>query len=99
MTAGIVVGRRVLESTLFKTTMAKWIDRLDPTQIKILKKAFESGRHTKESRQVLRKVVAQTAEDIQNKRIGDMEDIGSIAPALEGAGINAVESSTISPAE
>lgn len=72
-TAGIVMGRKVLESTIFKTTFAKYLNRLDPRNIEILDKAFKTMRHTKESKSILRKVVAQTADDIKNKRIGEEE--------------------------
>lgn len=72
-TAGIVMGRKFLESTIFKTTFAKYLNRLDPRNIEILDKAFKTMRHTKESKSILRKVVAQTADDIKNKRIGEEE--------------------------
>lgn len=72
-TAGIVIGRRIYESTLFQTTMAKYLNRLDPRQIQILQKALKSMKHTTESKQVLRKVVAQTADDVKNQRIAEAE--------------------------
>ena len=73
--AGIIMGRKVFESTVFKTTFAKYLNRLDPTQIKILQKALKSARHTNESKRILTKVVSQTADDIESNRIGEAENI------------------------
>ena len=86
-TAGIVMGRKLLDSTIFKTTFAKYLNRLDPRNIEILDKAFRSMKHTKESKTLLRKVVAQTADDIKNNRIGEEEASRAIPdqfPAQQG---------------
>lgn len=85
--AGIVMARKMIESTVFKTTFAKYVNRLDPRQIGILKKAFETMKHTKESKQILRKVVAQTADDIKNERIADMENVTPPRSQLQGQSV------------
>lgn len=73
VTAGIVISRKMLESTLFLTTMAKYINKLDISQIEMLRQVWKVGQHTKESKQVLRSVIKKTSEDIEAKVIGEQE--------------------------
>lgn len=79
--AGVLLTRKILGSVRFKTTFAKYISRITPGQRRALEIASKTGRHTKESRLILRRVVAQTAEDIKNNRIGEME--AASAPPIE----------------
>lgn len=73
-TAGVVIGRRILESAPFKTTLAKYLNRLTESEIKSLLDITKKGaKHTKETKQLVRKVVSQTADDIRNQRIGEQE--------------------------
>lgn len=74
LTAGIVISRRILGSTLFKTTLAKYLHRLSADEIGKLMKVMAGAKHTKETIRLTRKVVAQTAEDIKNKKIGHVEN-------------------------
>lgn len=74
LTAGIVISRRVLGSTLFKTTLAKYLNRLSADEIGKMVKVMAGGRHTKETIRITRKVIAQTAEDVKNKRVGHTEN-------------------------
>lgn len=72
-TAGVVVARRAFESVPFKTTFAKYLNRLSVKQLKELLGAAKNGRHTTETRSTLRKVILQTAEDLKNQVIADEE--------------------------
>lgn len=74
LTAGIVISRRVLGSTMFKTTLAKYLNRLSVDELGKMLKVMKGGRHTKETIRITRKVVAQTAEDVKNKRVGHAEN-------------------------
>ena len=74
-TAGIIIARRMAESTLFKTTIAKYLDKLDITKFNILKNAIKSGKHTQESKKILRNVVSKTAEEMKSKLDADQENI------------------------
>jgi len=75
--AGVLLTKKVLGSVRFRTTFAKYLSRLSPKQRAIMRGAAKTGRHTKESRSILKRVTTQTAEDIKNKKIGESEAIPS----------------------
>ena len=67
--AGIVLGRRVVESPFFKLTLAKYLNRLNPAQLKKLIPILKgTKRHTKETSAIMRNVVQKTAEDMRQTR-------------------------------
>jgi hypothetical protein len=74
-TVGIVVSRRVLDSAPFKMTLAKFMNRLTKKQIDALINAVKTGKHTKETRFLLRKVISQTADDLQSNKIAEQENL------------------------
>src|SRR3990167_5627060 len=72
-TAGVVAGRRILGSAPFKTTLAKYVNRLTESQLKALMNVLKTGKHTKDTIAITRKLVRQTAEDLKKNKLGEEE--------------------------
>ena len=76
--------------------IAKYFDKLDYRKLNILKKAWNTGKHTTESKTILRKVVAQTAEDMKNQRVAESE-LNPLKSASQPARTVTPQESGVSP--
>lgn len=86
LSIGALSARRIIESTLFKTTFAKYIDKLSSRDFNILRDSMKRGSHTQESKSIFQAVARKTSSEIKSKLDADFENTnGSIRRSQESS--------------
>jgi len=68
-TAGVIIGKKILESPKFKTTIAKHLKSLAGDELVVLESALNAGQHTKKSANIFREVINKVKKDLNTSDI------------------------------